>query len=213
MKVYSLPEGTGAILFDMDGTLYTHDEYLCTQTDLPIMRLAQLQGKSFEQMREEIAGYRKSWAAEHNGQFLSLGNTFLSFGISIGENIKWREELCRPENYLARDEQLRAALLRLASRYALAVVTNNPVSVAARTLSILGVNDILQNIVGLDTYGVSKPHKSVFLKAAELCKTPPLNCVSVGDRYDIDISLPLEIGMGGILVDGVDDVYKLPDLF
>jgi phosphoglycolate phosphatase/putative hydrolase of the HAD superfamily len=34
----------------------------------------------------------------------------------------------------------------------------------------------------------------------------------VGDRYDIDIALPLELGMGGILVDGVEDVYRLPAL-
>jgi phosphoglycolate phosphatase/putative hydrolase of the HAD superfamily len=34
----------------------------------------------------------------------------------------------------------------------------------------------------------------------------------VGDRYDIDIDLPLKLGMGGILVDGVKDVYKLPGI-
>ncbi|MDR2796887.1 MAG: HAD family hydrolase, partial [Treponema sp.] len=32
---------------------------------------------------------------------------------------------------------------------------------------------------------------------------------SVGDRYDMDIALPLSLGMGGILVDGVEDVYHL----
>ena len=37
-------------------------------------------------------------------------------------------------------------------------------------------------------------------------------CLSVGDRFDIDLSLALEIGMGGILVDGVDDVYKFPEI-
>jgi phosphoglycolate phosphatase/putative hydrolase of the HAD superfamily len=35
----------------------------------------------------------------------------------------------------------------------------------------------------------------------------------VGDRYDIDITLPLELGMGGVLVDGVEDVYRLPEIF
>ncbi|GHU60966.1 hypothetical protein FACS189445_2140 [Spirochaetia bacterium] len=42
---------------------------------------------------------------------------------------------------------------------------------------------------------------------------PPLTaCVSIGDRYDIDLLLPLELGMGGILVDGVEDVYKVPGI-
>ena len=48
--------------------------------------------------------------------------------------------------------------------------------------------------------------------AAEAAGAEPERCLSVGDRYDIDIALPLELGMGGILVDGVEDVYGIPDL-
>jgi phosphoglycolate phosphatase/putative hydrolase of the HAD superfamily len=215
MKVYKLPDKkeNQAILFDMDCTLYTHDEYARTQIELPIMRLAKLQGITYEQMNDEIAKYRKNWAASHNGQAVSLGNVFLSFGVSIKENIRWREELYKPEDYLAKDEQLRDVLKRLASRFTMAVVTNSPVSIAIRTLSALGVHDLLPKIIGLDTCGVSKPNKALLEEAARLCGVPTEQCISVGDRYDIDIALPLEIGMGGVLVDGVEDVYKLPDLF
>jgi len=215
MKIFALPaEKTGmALLFDMDCTLYTHDEYAQTQIDLPIERLARLQGKTFEQMSAEIDQFREDWAASHNGRKISLGNTFLSFGISIEENVRWREELCRPEDYLAEDRRLRIALTFLASRFSMAVVTNNPVSVAVRTLTVLGVHDILQKIVGLDTLGLSKPHEKIFFKAAEICGVSPGQCISIGDRYDIDIALPLELGMGGILVDGVKDIYQLPQLF
>jgi len=215
MKVYKLPGqlSNPALLFDMDCTLYTHDEYAKTQIDLPIKRLAQLRGKTFEQMNDEVVQYRKNWAEAHNGQAVSLSNTFLAFGVSIEENIRWRDECFRPEDYLAPDNQLRCVLQVLASRFSLAVVTNNTVSVAQRTLSALGVGDLLQKITGLDTVKASKPDRIHFLKAAELCGTPLQQCISVGDRYDIDIALPLEMGMGGILVDGVEDVYKLPDLF
>ena len=215
MKVFSLPaEKTGlALLFDMDCTLYTHDEYAQSQIDLPIKRLAKLKGKTFDQMNDEISRYRKNWAETHEGKSISLGNTFLSFGISIEESIRWREELCRPEDYLGEDKKLRSALLELGSRFSLAVVTNNPVSVAVRTLTVLGVQDIIKNISGLDTCFLSKPNKEIFLKAADMCGISVQNCVSIGDRYDIDIALPLELGMGGVLVDGVEDVYKLPELF
>ena len=214
MKLFNLSrQQSRAILFDMDCTLYTHDEYARTQIDLPIMRLAQLKGKSFFQMNDEITVYRKTWALEHNGQSISLGNVFHAFGVSMEENIRWREELCRPENFLAEDVRLRSVLERLASLFTLAVVTNNPVSVAVRTLRVLGVHDILHRIVGLDTCGVSKPHKEPLYKAAQLCAAAVQHCISVGDRYDIDIALPLELGMSGILVDGVTDVYNLPDLF
>jgi len=215
MKIYRLPERTEqtkqVIIFDMDGTLYTHDEYFCLQLDLPIMRLAKLQGKTFDQMNGEIAGYRKKWAENHNGQSISLGNCLLSFGISIEENIKWREELYKPEDYLVEDKLLRSSLEELASRFTLTVVTNNPVSVAVRTLNVLGVHDLFQTIVGLDTCCVSKPNETIFKKVLEYCNVPAQQCISVGDRYDIDIALALELKMGGILVDGVEDIYKLPD--
>jgi phosphoglycolate phosphatase/putative hydrolase of the HAD superfamily len=214
MKVFSLPEkgSAFALLFDMDNTLYTHDEYARTQINLPIECLAKLRGKTFEQMNDEIIQYRKNWAASHDGKSISLGNTFLSFGISIEETIRWREELYRPEDYLCEDKRLRSTLLELGQRFSLALVTNNPVSVAIRTLSTLGIQDIIKNIAGLDTCLLSKPNKEIFLKAAAMCGVPAIKCISIGDRFDIDIALPLELGMGGILVDGVEDVYKLSQL-
>jgi len=215
MKVYKIPSelSNPALLFDMDNTLYTHDEYGKTQIDLPVKRLAEKKGKTFEQMNDEVTQYRKKWAQDHNGQAISLSNTFLALGVSIEENIRWRDECFKPEDYLKPDPQLRCVLQVLASRFSLAVVTNNTAAIAVRTLSVLGVDDILNKIIGLDTVKASKPDKVHFLKAAELCGTTVEQCISIGDRYDIDIALPLEMGMGGILVDNVEDVYNLPDLF
>ena len=217
MKVFRLPYQCTAVLFDIDSTLYTNPEYARSQIDSPIERLARLRGTTFDEMKGEIESFKKTWSELHGGRQISLGNTFTHFGISIDDSIIWREELCRPEQYLTKDEQLRSALEKLQSRFTLSVVTNNPVSVAVRTLSVLGVEDLFQagtfpRIVGLDTCGVSKPHEEPFLRAAVLCCAATETCISVGDRYDIDIALPLKLGMGGILVDGVEDVYKLPEL-
>ncbi|MDR2480186.1 MAG: HAD family hydrolase [Treponema sp.] len=212
MKVFHLPQTCGAILFDMDSTLYTHDEYARSQIELPVERLAGLRGMTFNEMNDVIIRWRKNWAAEHGGRQTSLGNVFAAFGVSIAESVKWREALYEPERYLAEDRRLRSVLEQLGACYALAVVTNNPVSIAGRTLAALGVADLIPVLVGLDTCGVSKPHEAPFRLAAELCGQAPEHCVSVGDRYDMDIALPLELGMGGVLVDGVADVYRLPDI-
>jgi ribonucleotide monophosphatase NagD (HAD superfamily) len=41
----------------------------------------------------------------------------------------------------------------------------------------------------------------------------PLNeMISIGDRMAVDIELPVAYGMSGILVDGVNDVYRLPEV-
>jgi phosphoglycolate phosphatase/putative hydrolase of the HAD superfamily len=211
----------------MDGTLYTDAEYLASQTELLLCRLAQFHGKSREAMGAELDAYRAAWERERRagagGEKLSLANAFRAFGISIGENARWREELYRPERYLAEDRRLREALLRLSGKkaaspeasrrgggYLLSLLTNNPVSVARRTLRCLGVEDCFSAVTGLDSLMMSKPRRALFCRAS--LGLPPERCVSIGDRYEFDIALPLDMGMGGILVDGVEDVYALPDL-
>jgi len=210
MKTYNMPETVLAFIFDMDGTLYTHHEYLQFQIDILIERLAKLRSVSFKEMQENISLYRKEYAEKNNGRQISLSTALNTFGISIPESIKWREELFEPSLFLNVDHKLKETLSKLSSYYKLAVVTNNPVLVARKTLIALSVENYFSVIVGLDTCMVSKPHSAPFLTVAKQCNVSEKNCVSVGDRYDIDIALPLELGMGGILVDGVEDVYELP---
>ena len=76
----------------------------------------------------------------------------------------------------------------------------------------LGVADLIEVLVGLDTCNLSKPAKEPFERAAGEAGVSPKNIISVGDRYDLDIAPALELGMGGVLVRGVEDVYKLPSL-
>ncbi|MDR1287366.1 MAG: HAD family hydrolase [Treponema sp.] len=209
MKVFSLPETVSALLFDMDCTLYTHGEYARSQTELPVRRLAEKKGKSFAEMTGIVQRLKDQWETGHGGRKAGLGAIFESLGISVRESAAWRAELYEPERYLAPDPALRRSLKALSFRYALAVVTNNPLSIAERTLACLSVRDLFGVVVGLDTCLVSKPDKAPFLRAAELLGVSPSLCVSIGDRYDIDIAVPLELGMGGVLVDGVEDVRSL----
>ncbi|MDR3336156.1 MAG: HAD family hydrolase [Treponema sp.] len=212
MKIYRIPEKISALIFDLDSTLYTNDDYVRFQLESPVRRLAEIRGMSPGELQGEIEEYRKDYAKDHEGAQVSLGNIFKRlFNIGMEETIRWREELYKPEDFLSPDPRLRETLLRLRNEYALAVYTNNPVLVARKTLAVLGVEDLFQVITGLDTCRVSKPNEISLRKTAALLGFPPEACVAVGDRYDIDLALPLKLGMGGILVDGVEDIYCLPD--
>ncbi|MFA6504481.1 MAG: HAD family hydrolase [Treponemataceae bacterium] len=212
MTVFALPEKIEALIFDVDSTLYTCPAYANAQIRGQIERLATVKSVSFESMEAEILERRARWAAEHDGQKLSLGNLFVTYGIPIEESVRWREELIKPEDYIDADPRLRAVLSAVQARVCIGVVTNNPEKIGRRTLAALGVEDLFSVVVGLDVCGVSKPHKEPFRRAAASLEAKLEHCVSVGDRYDIDIALPLELGMGGVLVDGVEDVYRLPEI-
>ena len=196
----------------MDLTLYSNPEYGQYQIDCLIGKLGERQGKAFPEMKSEVEEAGKTWALSHDGKKPCLSEILSGFGISMEENVRWRNELYKPEKYLCRNEKLRETLQDLSRFFVLGVITNNPVLMATRTLAVLGIDGFFPVLVGLDTCMKCKPNLEPFFKFAGLSECSPETCVSVGDRYDIDIRAPLEIGMGGILVDGVEDIYQLPNL-
>ena len=213
MKIYYLPKIVKALAFDMDLTLYTNPEYGQYQIDSLVERLGKLRGLSFREMSCEVEKTRKALAESQGRGNTSLSNVLCHYGISIEENVRWREETYKPEQFIKEDLKLKASLIELSKKFVLGVVTNNPVLVARKTLAALGVGECFSVLVGLDTCMISKPHEKPFFKFAELSGCSPETCVSIGDRYDIDLDIPLKLGTGGILVDGVEDVYELPSLF
>lgn len=212
MKLYSIPQSVKTFIFDIDGTLYTNPEYVYEQVDVQIRHFAHIKGIKEQDARDMIHSYQTKWSTEHGGRKISLGNTFPAFGISIETSIRWRNELLEPEKFLMPDPQLKTVLEKLKGICRLICVTNNPVQAARRTLKAVGISEIIPEIIGLDTCGKSKPSEEVLKLAAERTGSSFSECVSVGDRFDIDIALPLELGMGGILVDGASDVCSIPDV-
>lgn len=215
MQTYNLPKNPRVLIFDIDSTLYTCPEYAHEQIDSQVRHWAALNGYSADGARNMIADFRRKWAAEHNGQKISLGNLFKFFGVSIETSIEWRKKLFNPADYLRRDEKLIAALTELSKKFYMICVTNNPVEPARKTLEVIGISDLFPEIVGLDTCMASKPSKKILDKAMELASVALgweisySDCISVGDRYDIDLALAIELGMGGVLVSGSEEVCNL----
>ncbi|MCR5045918.1 MAG: HAD hydrolase-like protein [Treponema sp.] len=211
-RFYNIPAGLKAIIFDIDSTLYTNAGYAFEQVDCQVRRFASLRGISNEEARKMVADYRKKFAQENGGKKVSLSNTLLSFGISIEQSVQWRRELIEPGEFLSPDKKLRETLALLSKKFKLLCVTNNPILPAQKTLKALGVEEWISSLIGLDTCNLSKPAKEPFILAAKEADLPFDKIASVGDRYDLDLAPALELGMGGILVSGVADVYKLPSL-
>lgn len=212
MKIYKIPENLKTIIFDIDSTLYTNEEYAVEQVDIQLRHFAKLRNTTPENIRQMIKDFRDEYSRTHDGKKISLGNTLTHFGVSIEDSINWRETLLEPKLFLPRDEKLIEVLTQLKTKYNLICVTNNPVLPAFKTLEAIGIEKIIPDIIGLDTCHKSKPDPEILLLAAEKTNARPEECLSVGDRYDIDLRLAIELGMGGILVDGVEDVYKFNEI-
>jgi phosphoglycolate phosphatase/putative hydrolase of the HAD superfamily len=210
--VRNLPGTIAALVFDMDGTLYTHKAYFRYQETSQIARLARHMG-----IPEREAGARVDEAREARGAAglpkTSLARHFLALGVDIATIIAWREEEIRPAEWLKADPRLDQALGLLATRYRLVLLTNNPKKVGAASLAALGIASRFEAVVGIDDTFESKPAPEPFLAACAALGLPPSSCVSIGDRADVDIEPALALGMGGILVEGVDEVYDLPEFF
>lgn len=208
MEKFNLPQNPTTLIFDIDGTLYTSAEFVQEQIDVQVRHWADINGMSHEDARKKIADFRKKYAAENDGKKISLGNVFLNFGVDIDTSIRWRIELLKPENFLKPNEDLKTALEKASEKFTLIAVTNNPVEAARKTLAVLGLDKIIPEIIGLDTCRKSKPAKEILDIALERTGAKAEECISIGDRYDIDLSLPVKMGMGGVLVNGADEVIE-----
>ncbi|MBR5096515.1 MAG: HAD hydrolase-like protein [Treponema sp.] len=211
-RFYSVPQDLRAIIFDIDSTLYTNAAYAFEQVDCQVRRFASERGITNDEARKMVADYRKKFARENGGKKISLSNTLLQFGVSIEQSVQWRRELIEPADFLGADKKLQETLAALSARYKLLCVTNNPILPAQKTLQALGVDNLIEVLVGLDSCNLSKPAKEPFVLAAQKIGLDPSQMISVGDRYDLDIAPALELGMGGVLVRGVADVYNLPQV-
>ena len=225
MRVHRLPPVVRAVIFDIDGTLYQHPGYVKHQIDILIEELARVRSWSIEGAQKAVADARASVASAQGTQTTSLGNAMAFLGIDMATSVAWRERLIKPDRFLGTDPTLRQTLVQLRGRgLALVALTNNPRATGEATLQALGVADLFDRVVGLDDTMKSKPAREPFLLAAGYAVgtesagmgTDPADgfsvCLAVGDRYDVDLAVPLELGMGAVLVDGVEDVYLIPEL-
>jgi HAD superfamily hydrolase (TIGR01549 family) len=212
MKVIAVGDDPKALVFDLDNTLYTNPAYAQFQEDALVARLGRELGIGTEGAAARIASLRAEREAAGQGK-TSLGKLFAALGVEMRDSVRWREECFEPSRWLKRDERLDAALRKLAQDFKLALMTNNPRSVGEKSLEALGARAPFSVLVGLDDTLTGKPAPEPFMEVCQRLGLGPRDCVSIGDRFDVDLAPAMELGMGAILVDGVADVYKLPEYF
>ena len=210
MRLYSIPPRVTALVFDIDNTLYRNDRYCELQVELLVRRFAATRHMGEDEAKGLIARKKRVYEQKNGGRKTSTGNIMLELGVPLEENARWRDALFAPEDHLRSDPKTVESITTLRDRFATAAVTNNTVRIADRTLAVLGLDGVFDAIVGLDTCFVSKPAAEPFLAALERIGASSETAVSIGDRYDVDLEVPLSLGMGGVLVETLEDLHRLP---
>ena len=72
MKIFKIPTNLKTIIFDIDSTLYTNDEYAIEQVDIQLRHFAKLKNTTPEQIRKMIEDFRTKYSEQHNGNKISL---------------------------------------------------------------------------------------------------------------------------------------------
>jgi len=200
-----------ALIFDMDGTLYESDALDAQYAEAVDGYIAERLGLDHEQARERFNA-KRSELEERLGHTPTTTGTMAALGFDLDDWIAWRDARLRPEEALDRDERLRSFLCTLKSRYALAVVTNNSIEMARRTLAAIGIEDLFPHVFTIQEMGLIKPDPEIYRRAAQAIGVPPEQCLSIGDRPAIDLEPAAAAGMQTFFAAGPHDIYKLRDV-
>ncbi len=199
------------LAFDLDGTLYDNPGYIRAQEESQVRQLAQFLSLTYDEAAQKILDIRQKRAAR-NLPAASLGDIFRGLGVSDELIIQWRRDHIHPREWLTEDSRLQNTLTALTSHHALALITNNPKSVATESLSALGIISCFTNIIGLDDTFKSKPHPAPYRAFLDAARRLPEDCIVIGDRYSVDIEPALQLGMQGVLIERPSEVHLLPEI-
>ncbi len=200
--------GIHAIIFDLDGTLYFSDG-LAREVSLAATRfIARLKGIEPDTAADMIRETRARLSIA-SGVDTPLTTVCSELGGSPRQFHEAITPAVTPELYLKRDERLVNLLASLKKRYELYIYTNNNSTLSSRTLSTLGISDLFNGVFTIEDSWRPKPDRSALRSLLSSIGRLPEECLFVGDRYDIDLRLPAEMGSAVMLISSLDDLFRL----
>jgi putative hydrolase of the HAD superfamily len=196
------------IIFDLDGTLYVSPAFAATIQDAAACYIAGLKGFTPDQACREMATTR-SLLTKETGGVPTLSAVCTHLGGNVQDLHSFFEGCLRPEAYLTRDERVVALLKRLAQRSPLYLFTNNNRDLTTRITELLGLNGLFRRIYAIDDTWQAKPDEDMLDRILAEGGLLPSEALFVGDRYDVDLSLPEQRGCPVYLSQSVEQLLRL----
>ena len=207
----SLHPDIRGIFFDLDGTLYESPRFAATIQEAAADYIAELRQLEAADARRLIAETR-SRLIEERDEIPTLSAVCSELGGNINGMHAFFESHIQPEVYLAHDPRVVAMMTRLRAQFPLYLYTNNNRVLTNRILNQLALNGIFRHIYAIDDTWTAKPDAGMLEMILAESGLRPAQALFVGDRYDVDLRLPEQMGCPVYLSQTIDQLLRLEEL-
>lgn len=197
-----------AIIFDLDGTLYTSKGLAAEIHRVACGALARQLGVTADEADNRLRE-TKALISTRTGREATLSAACAELGCDIRELHRYLATEIAPEPFLLRDDQVVAMLARLSGTRTLYVYTNNNRPLATRIMAAIGVDTFIRKTFSIEDLWRSKPDRMALESIFADIGAQPRECLFAGDRYDVDLRLPAELGSTVFLTRSVAELLTL----
>ncbi len=204
----NIATGIRAIIFDLDATLYddprlgdaVHTEAYCY--------IAEQRGID-PSAAEELLQQTKRRLTTERGIAGTLSLAIGALGLDLQALHRRFAEQLEPADYLPRDERVVTLLQDLAKRFELVLYTNNNRTLSVKIMQVLGITELFSRVFTIEDTWQPKPDRGTLEMILAAIGRQSAECLFVGDRYDIDLRLPQEMGAQVYQVAGLTELLQL----
>ena len=204
-------DGITTIIFDLDGTLYSSKSLADEIHRVAVEGLSQQLGMSVAETDAKLTAAKSELAGSSSGE-VTLSAACKELGGDIRQLHDYLAEQVVPEPFLSADSRVIEMLGRLKSDYVLYIYTNNNRRLADRIMRAIGIEDFFAGVFSVEDFWRSKPDRLALAKLFAAIGAEPIECLFVGDRFDVDLRLPEEHGSRVLLTKNIEELLFLEEL-
>ncbi len=206
-----MPAEIRGIVFDLDGTLYVCKRFAAEIQNASVEYIAGVMQISLDEAGVEMAATRQKLSQE-SGITQTISAVCTTLGGNVQDLHRFFEQKLRPEAFLVRDERVTAMLERLAENYSLYIYTNNNRVLTARIMDYLGLDGLVRDVFTINDSWRGKPDEGLVRGVLGKIGLAANEALFVGDRYDVDLRVPEQLGCPVYLSRTLEQLLRLEAL-